>query len=235
MTYIVTGFFTPDAKYARLAETFAANLDRLSIPHQLYAVSFDGGWDRQLMAKPDVVLRCMAAHPGKTVVLMDIDCIVRGDIAPALGAEGDVLLHMRTKLNGRRATTWPSSRVVAFKSTPGARVLAAKWLAVCKRAAEDASPGDTLDDERLLMAAISSTPGVLLSILPDAYAAHEIDEIGSDAVIVHQSAHDEVRKAWRLQRALKEIRRGAVSRLIGRPYIDWKYGIENRATEEPHS
>ena len=37
-----------------------------------------------------MVLEAMDAYPGKTVILMDVDCLVRGDIEPVTQIGGDV-------------------------------------------------------------------------------------------------------------------------------------------------
>ena len=220
--YIVTGFYTPD--YEPLARTFEANLDELNIPHRIYSHAFDGGWDRQLMAKPKIVLTALSDFPRATVVLMDIDCEVRKPIADVLNFSGDVALHIRCKQTRNKYKVYGSSRIIAFRQTSGARWLAASWLAMCKEAADNPSRRAPLCDEHLLTRAFATTPFVTLSMLPEAYAAFEHDEIGPEAAIVHHSARDKSLKGFTIKRALRSLRRRTVERITGQDYVERKYG-----------
>ena len=75
----------------------------------------------------------MDAYPGKTVVLMDVDCRLRGDIEPVTQIDGDVGIVVIAR-NVRRRRRWAhwlsvecSSRVVVFRPTDGARAFARTW------------------------------------------------------------------------------------------------------------
>jgi len=221
---IVTGFYTPD--YRPLAERLSRQLDAVGASCRFYPHQIDGGWDRQLMAKPLIVIRAMCDFPDQTIVLMDVDCEVRAPILDLDTISGDVALAWRSKVSAvGRANNWPSSRVVVFRQTDGARALANNWLRRC-RVAEQATRHRKvkLDDELMLSAAVSQTEGVSVQILPDRFAAHEDDEAPEDAVIVHQSAHDKVRTAWTFQKRMKAARRRLISKITGRDYVEWKYG-----------
>jgi hypothetical protein len=70
------------------------------------------------------------AYPDKTVVLMDVDCRLRGDIEPMTQIGGDVGIVVIAR-NVRRRRRWAhwlsvecSSRVVVFRQTEGARAFA---------------------------------------------------------------------------------------------------------------
>ena len=218
---VVIGFYTPD--YAPLADRLSANLSAFGVASKFYPHSVDGGWDRQLMAKPGIARKALADFPDCAVVLMDVDCIIRVAIDTIADFDADIALHQRVKINGRRTSAWSSSRVVVFQQTPVAYKLAESWLNLCA-AASHAVSKTPLDDEHLLSKAISTTPFLRVMTLPDTYAAHEIDEAPDDAVIVHQSAHAEQRHAWALQRSLKAARRRVIGAVVGKPYKQWKYG-----------
>src|SRR5690349_17002520 len=96
--YIVTGFFTPD--YAELGASFAANLRTHAVPHHLYAASASA-WQNAILLKPQIVLRAMADYPGRTVVLMDIDCYLTGPMDPILAFQGDVSLFVGVRYHPR--------------------------------------------------------------------------------------------------------------------------------------
>src|SRR5262245_42953256 len=75
--WLVIGWFTEDATYRPLAERFATNLAEHGAPFHLFAKPVLGkGWNT--WRKPSVVLEAMDAYPGKAIVLMDVDCTVRG-------------------------------------------------------------------------------------------------------------------------------------------------------------
>jgi|RhiMethySRZTD1v2_1073278.scaffolds.fasta_scaffold846012_3 hypothetical protein len=76
--WLVTGWFTPN--YRPLAEAFAANLSEHGAPFHLFAKPSLGAWNTR--RKPAVVLEAMDAYPGKTVVLMDVDCRLRATSSP---------------------------------------------------------------------------------------------------------------------------------------------------------
>ena len=129
--WLVTGWFTEDATYQPLAEAFAANLREHGVPFHLFAKPSVGAWNTG--RKPLVVLEAMDAYPGKAVVLMDVDCVVRGDIAPVTRIDADVgvVVIARNVRKGKRLAHWIatecSSRVVVFRPTKGARAFAMNW------------------------------------------------------------------------------------------------------------
>lgn len=220
--FIVTGFYTPN--YQAMTERLAAQLDELGVEHHFYAHSFDGGWDRQLMAKPLIAQRALDDHPDKAVVLMDVDCVARGSLTGIADFDADVGFHQRVKLTARRVNTWPSSRVIVFKQTPLARELLSTWAELCLQAAAQSDKRSVLNDEHFLGKALAATPYLRTSNLPPTFAAHEFDEAADHFALVHKSAHDSARHAWTFRKWLKQTRRRVVSRVTGKPYVEKKYG-----------
>jgi hypothetical protein len=182
--WLVIGWFTPD--YRPLAEGFAAHLAGRGVPYHL--------WERAKLAKvwnviqkPSVVLESMDAYPGKTLILMDIDCVVQGDIAPIVaGTTGDVGITVHAR-NIRRGRKWQyaiafdcSSRVVVFRPTAKARAFASRW------AAEIEASTDIRHDEHSMAWAFITCPGVQFSFIDRRYSGREISDL-PDAVICHDS------------------------------------------------
>ena len=201
--WLVTGWFTPD--YRPLAEAFAANLAEHSAPFHLFAKPQLGGWDTS--PKPAVVLEAMDLYPGKTLVLMDVDCIVRGDIAPVTQIRGDVGVTVIAR-NTRKGRRWShsllveaSSRVVVFRPTAGARAFAQAW-------ADEIERSTIRQDENSMAWAYLSSPGVRFDYIDQAYSGREAGTV-PDAVIVHNSAHDELRRPARgpFKQALRAFER----------------------------
>lgn len=202
-SWLVTGWFTPD--YRPLAEKFAANLTEHGVPFHLWALPSAGAWNTQ--RKPAVVRETMIAYPGKTIVLMDVDCIVRANIEPVTQISGDVgiIVIARNMKKGKKWQQWLamecSSRVVVFRPTEKARAFAETW-------ADTIANSEVNHDEHSMAWAYLASPSVDFEYIPQAYSAREVGLL-HDAVIVHDSAHDEQRRAarGRLRMALRSLER----------------------------
>lgn len=192
--WLAIGWFTPD--YRPLAETFAANLDQHGVPYHLFAKpALDGGWDTR--RKPSVVLEAMSRYPSKTLVLMDVDCIVRGDITPVVVGDGaDVGFTIKARpVSGRdrqsrkRVTLTVSSRVAVFRPTDGARAFVREWERLCDRA------GAGGDEEHMVWAYLLR-PDISYVQIDQRYAGREVSGDVENAIIVHNSVHDKAEQAW---------------------------------------
>jgi len=227
--YIVTGFYTPN--YAEIAETFRHNLKEHSIPHKIYAVDMLGEtWQVQPLRKPEIALRALDEHPDRSVILMDVDCSVQGDLSPLLEPRCDVAVYpLRNK---RRGSLSASTRVVVVHQTVNARHLLTAWHQKCQDVIRPVlSQGISswkrhiaaASDETLLRRAIDENPQVIVAPLPASYAGHSSRK---DALVQHESAHDRFTWHERMNSQIKKIRRSVVEKIIGRPYKEWKYGID---------
>lgn len=190
--WLVTGWFTPDNR--PLATEFAAQLARHNAPYHLWAMPSAGWWDT--LRKPAVVRETLNSYPGKTVVLMDVDCVVKGDIAPVTHVDGDVgiIVIARNQGKGRRLRHWIraecSSRVVVFRPTDGARAFIRKWAETIERSAFKH------DEHSMVWAMLSSLPSTRFDFIDQRYSGREIGTL-PDAVIAHDGAHDEERRLSR--------------------------------------
>jgi hypothetical protein len=188
--WLVTGWFTPD--YRPLAEAFAAQLDQHGVPYHLWAKPALGVWNTG--RKPAVAMETMDAYPGKTVVLMDVDCIVHGDIAPVARIAGDVGIvviarNVRRRGKGRWAhwlAVECSSRVIVFQPTEGARAFVKTWADTIERSTVE-------HDEHSMAWAYLVSASVRFRYIDQRY----------------DSAHDEQRRAarGRLKLALRAFER----------------------------
>ncbi len=175
--WLVIGWFTPD--YRPIAEKFAANLADHGSPCHLFARPKNGGWDSR--PKPSVVLDAMNTHPGKTLVLMDVDCTVRGDIFPALSKDVDVILWRRARDDkSGDVLVFVGSRVIIFRPTDGAHRLAIEWQRQC------ALPSYK-NDELSLTWAYLSLPEISCSDIDRRYSGRDVDGNSEGCVIVHAS------------------------------------------------
>jgi hypothetical protein len=180
---VVTGWFTPD--YRPLAERFAANLTQYNAPYHLWAKPKLDGLSRleRILLKPAIVLETMAAYPGKTVILMDTDCVIQGDISPMAQFPEDVGITVFTGEIPRRRTDWriwlgTSTRVLVFRPTDAAQSLARKWAENVKTHGGH--------EERCMALAFLSSPSVRFHYMDLTYSGREITDL-PDAVVGHDS------------------------------------------------
>jgi hypothetical protein len=189
--WLVIGWFTEDAIYRPLAEEFSANLAEHGAPFHLFAKPALGTWSTA--RKPAVVLDAMGIYPGKTLVLMDVDCIIRGDIEPVTTRLGDVGITVVAANDvsrwgngvprwGRRVKIDCCSRVVVFRPTEGARAFALEWQRQIDRGLKD--------DEHAMVWAYLMCPHVHFTYIDQRYSGREITVSADDTVICHDSAHD---------------------------------------------
>jgi hypothetical protein len=197
-----------------------ANLDAHNVPHHLYAMP-QGSWNQATLLKPTIVERAMADHPDKTIILMDIDCVLSSTADPIALSSGDVSLFVGIKFSKGRKSVVPSSRVIMWRQTNKARELAANWRALCAAYEPNA---EERHDEESLMQAIVMTEGMALGIIDKRYSGRDPIDAPTDAVIVHHSAHDASRILGKPRSYVKHLRRQIIGRIIGKPYKQWKYG-----------
>ena len=181
--WIVTGWFTPD--YRPLAEKLAQNLAAHNAPHHLWAKEKRAsGWNTHI--KPAVVLATMDTYPGRTIVLMDADCIVTGDISPVAHLAGDVGLAIKARPARRSRIVFTlSSRVAVFRPTAGARTFAERWAATCAASRRS-------DDEWSMAWTFIRHPEIGYSHLDQRYIGRELGSANQiDGIVIwHDSAHD---------------------------------------------
>jgi len=182
--WLAIGWFTPD--YRPLAERFATNLAEHGAPFHLFAKpKLAPGWNTT--RKPAVVMQAMDAYPGKTPILMDVDCVIKGNIAPVTNVAGDVAITILAR-NMRKGAVWQhwiaaecSSRVVVFRPTDRARAFARRW-------AEQIESSSLSHDEHSMVWAFLASSDVRFDYIDPAYSGREVDRL-PDGVIVHESAY----------------------------------------------
>ena len=162
--WLIVGFFTPN--YQPLAAKFAESLKRQGLPHHLFAVEPSGDWSSETMRKPAIVLNAMKAYPDKTLILMDVDCIVNGPLDELSNIVGNAdfscfpTLRVK-KFRGHSQRFSLSSRVMFVRPTDGARKLMEQWQAACRERP------NLHGAERNLVLAFTRAVGVNFSPMPE--------------------------------------------------------------------
>jgi hypothetical protein len=196
--FIVIGFFTPD--YHPLAKAFSDNLQGFSISHHLYArEKSQGAWGHQTLQKPSVLIQARRDYPDLSIVLMDVDCRVRGDISSIDQCAGDIAMPFGRKPMKNGTALKPGTRVLLVKPTVGADRALQMWGEKCRL---NITPVEN-DEIRLQMAIEEGSGQFCLSTLPRVFQGYEIRKARPDDLIVHDSARDEARFMGGVRKDLK--------------------------------
>lgn len=214
-TYVVCGWYTPD--YEHYARELRRNLDRLGEPHDLVRVDkVDGGWERNTLEKPIQLKRALARHPGKALIMIDVDCSVREPLTElATKTQGDIAVYMMAA-RSQRATVRIQMRsgTIVVRPTARAEAFVENWVRISSGA-----PRGTID-QHTLPQAIAATPGLSVEQLDVRYCATEGDDVGAPAILHTRASrlHPKVSKLMRrLYAAWGGITKGARADVARRP------------------
>jgi hypothetical protein len=217
---IVTGFFTPD--YAMLASAFSKNLAQHRISHHLYArAKIAGGWESQTLQKASTLAAAIRDYPSSLLILLDVDCRIRGDISELSATSGDVTLRLKRKATKQGVALMPCSRVIAVKPTLGGASFVSAWQNACERL------GPKGTDENALIDVVEYNSGAFsIAALPQKFVGQELRDARIEDVIVHQSAHDLTRPMWALRKEIQKrfriLRNASFRALTGQSYTRWR-------------
>jgi hypothetical protein len=187
--YVVCGFFTGD--YRPLAEQLASNLGTRHPHHLFFREKRDATWRDIVRWKPDIVLQAMGIYPSADIVLLDVDCSVRGSLEPMLDFEGDVSAYPTLRLARpwlsirKRTILHITSRSMVFKPNARVKKFVAAWREECK------DPHGLYRQSGCEMAmrfALLRSVGLAFCPMDVRYSGRELAKAPADAVIVHDSA-----------------------------------------------
>lgn len=151
--WIACGWYTPD--YRHWFEKLERSLVEHGAPYDFRAVpKIEGGWERNTCRKAGFVLDAMARHPGRTVIFLDVDCVVIGDLGALAALPCDIALNFAVLRKKRRINLVPLTGHMVIKPTPKARDLMEAWA----RMSDGSEFG--LQDQETLTLAIGEVGGV---------------------------------------------------------------------------
>ncbi len=75
--WILISFYTEDTGYEKEAERLRKSLDALGIKHRIYPVKAGRSWRENLQWKSRLILQAFDEFPGKDIVFVDADAVVR--------------------------------------------------------------------------------------------------------------------------------------------------------------
>lgn len=185
--YVVVGFFTPN--YRPLAETLANDLALTKNPYHLVARDKgDATWRNVVHWKPEIVLQAMDLYPQSHIILLDVDCSVRGSLRPLIEFSGDLSARPKLRLTNH---IWPfrkktvlqiSSRSMVFKPNDRVRTFLGDWRDELRTATYHQG-----GCEMALRFVIMRSVGLAFSPMDLRYSGLETDKAAPDSIVVHSS------------------------------------------------
>lgn len=234
-SYVVAGWFTPDYRHHLVGLT--EDLDAAGHPYFFEAVPKDpSGWAANTRLKAPAILRAMDRHPGVKLIWLDVDCRIIGNIQSLIDINTDFAIHfksrpMKMKHNrdvGRyRAVVQPWSGTMVLSPTLRVRKLIEAW----RDAEADVLPIDT--DETTLGLALARVPELKVTFLHHDYCSSPAD-ISPNPIIQHGRGRPpeeiEADIARRNNRPIRAIKQLVISKIVGKPYSQWK---KDRSGKQP--
>lgn len=216
--WVICGWYTPD--YRGWAEALQANLEEVGAPFDLVETAkVQGGWERNTLRKPFESQAAIKRHPGKTVVMLDVDAQVVGtldELDDIFRIEGDIGAFVRTKFRSSGKPLFaPRSGTMVFRPTPKAQALANEWIEACRHA-----PRYAVDQDALLVA-LGKVPSLSLTMLPIEACGTQADNC-KFPVVLHDQARGEARKAGKIRKGMDAFiglaaRHGVNAEFLKRP------------------
>lgn len=187
--YVICGFFTED--YRPLAEQLASTIKSPEPFHFFFREKRDASWRDIVRWKPDIIAHAMRLYPNSSIILLDVDCVVRGELRPMTDFAGDVSAHPTLRFTRhpwplrRRTILHISSRTMVFKPTDRTKAFLEAWRQECK---DPEGLYRNSGCELALRVALMRATGLAFCPMDARYSGREVDKAPADAVIVHSSA-----------------------------------------------
>lgn len=195
---VACGWYTPD--YSDWVSPLVSSLEERGIKHDFIAVhAMDGFWEDITLLKPSQALAALQRHPERTILFLDVDCIVKGtkeEILNLCNIQGDIGIYIRSRFSRRgRPRFRPRSGTLILRQTEHCVRLLKHWESVSAEA-----PRFEVDEATLLVS-LGQVPGLTVTFIPQTATAIRFDNI-PDPLIFHSSASVD-KHTNRLIRALK--------------------------------
>jgi len=117
---LFVSFYTPGL-YAGKAARLRLSLHRLGLEYRIDEVEDRGSWDANTKHKAEFILAMLEAHPGRNIVWVDADAVVRAYPDLFFEMQGDVGVHYR---NGKELL----SGTMFFRNVPRVQALVKSWI-----------------------------------------------------------------------------------------------------------
>lgn len=193
--FLACGFFTDG--YVTEAEQLRASLEGTGTPHFLKRYASRGYWEANTRIKPEFLLDCLRRFPGRDIVYLDADSVVRAPLELFFHFGADLGVFVApddAKLTHRYLTG-----TLYLRNTPAMHAFVQDWIA--------AQDGMVLGvDQDSFTHAVERHPELTIGPLPESYVKI-YDRGTATPVIEHFQAS---RRRVKLQRTIKKTRNVAI-------------------------
>jgi hypothetical protein len=154
-----------------------------------------GGWARNTLRKPAMMIQAMRRHPRNTIIFLDVDAVVHGPLDELAEIKTDIGLHMRL---GRDRLGKPRlglrTGTMVIRATGGTMVFLHRWAEISDGACRG------MVDQNTLIIALARTPELTVTNLSVCFCATASDGV-ENPVIAHERASGSGSWVKRLSRA----------------------------------
>jgi hypothetical protein len=199
---LVYAWHTPD--YAGHARGLIASLSAVGEPFEVGQVpKLPGGWERNTLRKAAQLRSAMNRWPDRTIILLDVDCVVRRSLEPLAEIAGDVGLHVMP-FRSKRASVHMAVRsgTMVIRPTERARAFVDEWCHLSEHAPTGAV------DQHTLAQALARIPMLGVVHIGNEWCATEADRV-PDPAILHGTASRGQSKTPKWLRRLYAMRAAA--------------------------
>lgn len=193
--FLACGFFTDG--YVTEAEQLRASLEGTGTPHFLKRYASRGYWEANTRIKPEFLLDCLRRFPGRDVVYLDADSVVRSPLELFYRFDADLGVFVAPDSAGMSHRYLTGT--LYLRNTPAVHAFVEDWIA--------AQDGMVLGvDQDSFSAAVDRHPELKLGPLPERYV--KIFDRGSETPVVEHFQAS--RQRVKLQRTMKKARNVAI-------------------------
>ncbi|WP_374243902.1 putative nucleotide-diphospho-sugar transferase [Zoogloea sp.] len=193
--FLTCGFFTDG--YAAEAAQLRDSLERTGTPYFLKRFPSRGYWEANTRIKPEFLLDCLRRFPGRDVVYLDADSVVRSPLELFYRFDADLGVFVAPDSAGMSHRYLTGT--LYLRNTPAVHAFVEDWIA--------AQDGMVLGvDQDSFSAAVDRHPELKLGPLPERYV--KIFDRGSETPVVEHFQAS--RQRVKLQRTMKKARNVAI-------------------------
>jgi len=175
--------FATQGAYESEIERLASSCARWNVPLVRETISTLGSWKRNCAYKPRFIRKMLDAYPGQSLLWLDADAEVQGDVSAIASLQCDI---------AARTCLWPHpshphllSGTILIQPTPAARITIAKWC--------ELQTGE-VTDQRVLEKAVAETKPIIVDLDPRYVAIIDETPAIDRPLIVHHQASRRLRR-----------------------------------------
>jgi hypothetical protein len=197
--FLTCGFFTDG--YAAEAAQLRSSLEQTGTPYFQKHYPSRGYWEANTRIKPEFLLECLRRFPGRDIVYLDADCVVRSPLKLFFDFTADVGVFSAPAAAGLSHRYLTGT--LYLRNTPAVHTFVQDWI--------DAQDGMVLGvDQDSFTTAIDKHTDLKIGPLPESYV--KIFDRGTETPVVEHFQAS--RQRVKLQRTMKKARNATIGAAV---------------------